>query len=107
MRRVTSSLQGTVVSISVQAGDVVSAGTLLCLVESMKMHHEITAPEAGAVSDVLVVVGATVAAGDPLMTLTPQTPISTADLVQNRVRSAVEIGVLGARQGVAASLSVK
>jgi len=96
-------LQGTVVSISVQAGDVVSAGTLLCLVESMKMHHEVIAPEAGAVTDVLVVVGATVAAGDPLMTITPETPISTADLVQNRVKSAVEIsdGVVTERADLA------
>ena len=103
MRRVTSPLQGTVVSISVQAGDVVSAGTLLCLVESMKMHHEVIAPEAGAVTDVLVVVGATVAAGDPLMTITPETPISTADLVQNRVKSAVEIsdGVVTERADLA------
>ena len=103
MSRVTSPLQGTVVSINVQAGDVVSAGTLLCLVESMKMHHEVIAPEAGAVTDVLVVVGATVAAGEPLMTITPQTPISTADLVQNRVKSAVEIseGVVTERADLA------
>ena len=51
MSEVRSPLQGTIVSLEVSAGDVVRAGTVLFLIESMKMHHDVTAPEAGRVGD--------------------------------------------------------
>ena len=97
---VASPLQGTVVSIAVQPGDVVAAGALLCLVESMKMHHDVVAEEDGEVVEVLTTVGASVAAGTPLVALTPKTTISTTDMVQNRVKSVVEIS-----EGVRADLA--
>ncbi|MFW2336367.1 carboxyl transferase domain-containing protein [Ilumatobacter sp.] len=68
---VRSELQGTIVSIEVAAGDTVPAGATLALVESMKLHHEITAPIDGAVLDVVVEVGSTVHPGDVVVELGP------------------------------------
>jgi acetyl-CoA carboxylase carboxyltransferase component len=62
-----SPLQGTVVSIDVRSGDPVRRGTVVCLVESMKMHHEVAAPCAGVVSAILTTIGVAVGAGDGLL----------------------------------------
>jgi acetyl-CoA carboxylase carboxyltransferase component len=66
MTAVRSPLQGTIVSIEVAEGTDVRAGDVLFLVESMKMHHEIVAPEAGHVDEVLVEVGMAVMPDDVL-----------------------------------------
>ena len=68
---VRSPLQGTVVSLEVAAGDVVRAGAVLMLIESMKMHHDVAASEPGRVVDVLVGVGTAVMPGDRLVVLEP------------------------------------
>ena len=41
---VTSELQGTIVGVFVERGATVERGHVLALIESMKMHHEVTAP---------------------------------------------------------------
>ena len=64
---VTSELQGTIVGMFVEPGAVVERGQVLALIESMKMHHEVVAPVAGAVQDVAAGVGAAVVAGDRLV----------------------------------------
>ena len=64
-------MQGTIVSIDVAAGDHVAARQQLMLVESMKMHHAIESPCDGAVTAVLVAVGATVMAGATVVTVEP------------------------------------
>ncbi|MET0325142.1 MAG: biotin/lipoyl-containing protein, partial [Ilumatobacteraceae bacterium] len=69
MTEVRSPLQGTIVSVEVSAGDVVRAGTVLFLIESMKMHHDVSALEAGRIGDLLVDVGAAVMPGDVLVRL--------------------------------------
>ena len=51
MTEIRSPLQGTVVSIEVASGDLVRAGQAIVLIESMKMHHDIVAPEAGRVGE--------------------------------------------------------
>jgi acetyl-CoA/propionyl-CoA carboxylase biotin carboxyl carrier protein len=56
-----SPMPGTVIAVDVAAGDAVTAGQRLAVVEAMKMEHAITAPVAGLVKDVLVGVGARVA----------------------------------------------
>jgi acetyl-CoA carboxylase carboxyltransferase component len=68
---VTSDLQGTVVAISVAVGDVVAAGQVLGLLESMKLHHEFVAPVGGEVVALAVADGDTVAPGDVLVRMTP------------------------------------
>ena len=69
MQEVRSPLQGTVVSLEVAPGDVVRAGRVLVLIESMKMHHDVVADADGRVGEILVEVGAAVMPGDPLVRL--------------------------------------
>ena len=73
MKRVASPLQGTVVSIGVREGDYVVSDSVVCLVESMKMHHEVVAPGGGVVAEIVVSVGAAVVAGDVLMLIDERT----------------------------------
>lgn len=47
---ITAPLQGTVVVLLVDEGAAVSAGSIIALVESMKMHHDVVAPTDGVVS---------------------------------------------------------
>ncbi len=66
---VTSELQGTIVGMFVEPGTSVERGHVLALIESMKMHHEVVAPAAGTVQEVLASVGAAVVVGDRLVML--------------------------------------
>jgi acetyl-CoA carboxylase carboxyltransferase component len=67
MAPATSPVTGTVVAVAVHDGDRVEAGRTLCIVESMKMHHDVVAGQAGVVSAVAVSVGSAVTAGDVLV----------------------------------------
>ncbi|MEO6570418.1 MAG: carboxyl transferase domain-containing protein, partial [Ilumatobacteraceae bacterium] len=55
----------------VACGETVSRGTVLALVESMKLHHEVIAPSDGVVTAIEVGVGDTVTVGLLLFRLTP------------------------------------
>jgi acetyl-CoA/propionyl-CoA carboxylase biotin carboxyl carrier protein len=68
---VTSPMPGTVLVVKVAAGDTVSAGTPLLIVEAMKMEHTITAPIDGVVSELHVRTGQQVALDEPLAVVTP------------------------------------
>jgi propionyl-CoA carboxylase alpha chain/3-methylcrotonyl-CoA carboxylase alpha subunit len=57
-------MPGSVVSVSVKAGDEVIEGQVLAAVEAMKMEHALKAPFAGVVAEVAVAVGAQVSEGD-------------------------------------------
>jgi acetyl-CoA carboxylase carboxyltransferase component len=65
-----SELQGTIVAIEAGESATVRAGRVILLVESMKLHHEVTAPVAGQVDRLAVAVGDTVHVGDLLCVLT-------------------------------------
>ncbi|KZB87729.1 biotin carboxylase N-terminal domain-containing protein [Amycolatopsis regifaucium] len=69
---VTSPMPGTVLVVKVAAGDVVSAGTPLVVVEAMKMEHTITAPIDGVVSELPVRTGQQVALDETVAVVTPQ-----------------------------------
>ncbi|RSM71973.1 acetyl/propionyl-CoA carboxylase subunit alpha [Amycolatopsis sp. WAC 01375] len=69
---VTSPMPGTVLVVKAAAGDVVSAGTPLVVVEAMKMEHTITAPIDGVVSELPVRVGQQVALDETVAVVTPQ-----------------------------------
>ncbi|MDB5571938.1 MAG: methylcrotonoyl-CoA carboxylase subunit alpha [Hyphomicrobiales bacterium] len=66
---VLSPLQGRVVSLFVQAGDVVSRGQRLAVIEAMKMEHVVLAPRSGRVHAVATNVGAQAGQGARLMTI--------------------------------------
>lgn len=69
---VTSPMPGTVLVVKAAAGDVVSAGTPLVVVEAMKMEHTITAPIDGVVSELPVRAGQQVALDETVAVVTPQ-----------------------------------
>jgi biotin carboxyl carrier protein len=55
--------------VKVQAGDAVSAGDVLLVIDSMKMLHEISAPGGGIVSEIRVEAGSQVNAGEVLVVI--------------------------------------
>jgi acetyl-CoA/propionyl-CoA carboxylase, biotin carboxylase, biotin carboxyl carrier protein len=61
-----SPLQGTVLKVAVEQGATVEEGTLIAVIEAMKMENEITAHKSGKVSELPIAVGASVASGDTL-----------------------------------------
>jgi acetyl-CoA/propionyl-CoA carboxylase, biotin carboxylase, biotin carboxyl carrier protein len=61
---VTSPMQGTVLSVAVEAGGEVQAGELICVVEAMKMENELVAHRDGVVAELHVAPGQQVALGD-------------------------------------------
>jgi biotin carboxyl carrier protein len=67
VRRVTSPIPGRVLDVLVAAGDQVTQGQPVVIVEAMKMANELRAPIAGRVTRVDAVKGAAVDAGAPLV----------------------------------------
>ncbi|RYB93886.1 ATP-grasp domain-containing protein [Nocardioides oleivorans] len=59
-------MPGTVVSVKVAAGDDVTAGDVVLVLEAMKMQHTVTAPHDGTVTEIDVEPGAQVASGEVL-----------------------------------------
>ena len=62
-------IPGVVVSVSVIAGDEVTAGQQLLVVEAMKMQNELRAPRDGSIERVAVAAGQTIEVGDLLLVL--------------------------------------
>ena len=67
----TSPMPGTIISVAVSDGAVVSKGQPLLILEAMKMENEIKAPWDGTIAEVKVSQGASVNAGDILIVLSP------------------------------------
>jgi acetyl-CoA/propionyl-CoA carboxylase biotin carboxyl carrier protein len=66
---VTSPMQGTIVKVHHDAGEMVSAGDPVCVLEAMKMENEINAPVDGEIVELRVQPGDTVASGGVLMVI--------------------------------------
>lgn len=66
---VTAPMPGNILKVNVTGGQAVKAGTVLCVLEAMKMENEIMAPCDGTVAQVLVSKGATVDTDAPLVVL--------------------------------------
>ncbi len=65
-------MPGKVVSFDVKAGDKVTKGQRVAVMEAMKMEHAITAPADGTVGELLYAAGEQVAEGAALLTLKEQ-----------------------------------
>ncbi len=68
---VAAAFAGTVLRVEVTPGDVVVAGTVLVVLESMKMEHLMEAATPGRIDSVAVAPGDAVQNGDLLLTMTP------------------------------------
>ena len=66
---VNAPMPGTILKVNVTQGQAVKAGTVLCVLEAMKMENEIMAPKSGTVNQVLVTKGASVDTGSPLVVI--------------------------------------
>ena len=67
--KVTSPMPGTVVSIKVNVGDKVESGTLVAVLEAMKMENEIFAGADGVIASINANAGDSVNTGDVLVSI--------------------------------------
>jgi acetyl-CoA/propionyl-CoA carboxylase biotin carboxyl carrier protein len=65
-RALTSPMQGTVVKIAVEEGQIVEAGELIIVLEAMKMEQPLIAHRSGVISNLSAVIGETVSSGSTL-----------------------------------------
>ena len=66
---VNAPMPGNILKVNVNVGDTVKSGTVLVVLEAMKMENEIMAPKDGTVTQVLVSKGSTVDTGAPLVVI--------------------------------------
>ena len=66
---VNAPMPGNILKVNVKAGDAVKSGTVLVVLEAMKMENEIMAPKSGTVTQVLVQKGSSVNTGDALVVI--------------------------------------
>ena len=66
---VTAPMPGNILKVNVTAGQAVKAGTVLVVLEAMKMENEIMAPKDGTVTQVVVSKGSSVDTGAPLVVI--------------------------------------
>ena len=66
---VNAPMPGTILKVNVQNGQAVKSGTVLCVLEAMKMENEILAPKDGTVTQVVVSKGSSVDTGAPLVVI--------------------------------------
>ncbi len=67
--RVTAEMQGTILEVTVDEGDEVAAGDVLCVLEAMKMENDVVAEFGGTVRRVPVAEDESVDMGDVLVVL--------------------------------------
>jgi biotin carboxyl carrier protein len=63
----TAPMPGVVIEVSVKAGDTVTRGQQVAILDAMKMHNVIGASQAGTVAEVFVTAGQSVDHGTPLL----------------------------------------
>ena len=68
---VPAPLQGTIVAIDVEEGDLVRPGQQIAVLESMKMEHLVTAPHGGRVTKVVAEAGVTLMQDEAILYLEP------------------------------------
>jgi acetyl-CoA carboxylase biotin carboxyl carrier protein len=68
-KHIKAHITGTVWKIEVKVGDPVSEGTVVAILESMKMEMPVESEDEGVVAAILVKEGEAVTEGAPLVTL--------------------------------------
>ncbi|MEH2532586.1 acetyl/propionyl-CoA carboxylase alpha subunit [Bradyrhizobium sp. AZCC 1588] len=68
---VPAPLQGTIVAIDVEEGDLVRPGQQIAVLESMKMEHLVAAPQGGRVTQIAAGSGVTLMQDEPILYLEP------------------------------------
>jgi len=68
-KHIKAHITGTVWKIEVKPGDSVEEGTVVVILESMKMEMPVEAEEEGKVAEILCKEGQAVTEGDPLVRL--------------------------------------
>jgi 3-methylcrotonyl-CoA carboxylase alpha subunit len=71
---VRSPMPGTILAVRVAAGDAVTAGQPVLVVEAMKMEHTVTAPVGGVISELTAKAGQQVAMDETLAVIEPEVP---------------------------------
>ena len=66
---VTAPMNGQVVKITAEAGNLLESGDIVLILEAMKMENEVTAPIAGTLVELAVDAGQTVSPGQTLFTI--------------------------------------
>jgi len=66
---INAPMRGTIVDVKVKVGDKVTNGTVVAVLEAMKMENEILAPAAGTVKKLYVQEGKAVQQGEALIDL--------------------------------------
>ena len=89
---VSAELQGTIVGLFVEVGASVTAGDVLALVESMKMHHEVVAPVSGVIDELAVGDGDTVTIGQEFARIAPGVHL-VSDTVRTPTPAASPVGL--------------
>jgi acetyl-CoA carboxylase biotin carboxyl carrier protein len=69
MKEITANMAGTVLNVMVSAGETVSEGQEVMMLESMKMEIPVESQGAGTVSEIKVNIGDFVNEGDVLLVL--------------------------------------
>jgi len=64
---IAAPMAGKIISVRVKKGDAVKAGSVVCVLEAMKMENEITSPKSGVVDVVKAEEGKAVNEGDVLV----------------------------------------
>jgi biotin carboxyl carrier protein len=66
---IVAPMPGTILSVAVTVGQQIETGQVVCVLEAMKMKNPIRATHAGAVTEITVQAGQTVAHGELLVRL--------------------------------------
>lgn len=66
---VESPMPGKIISVAVKPGDTVTANTVVCILEAMKMQNEIVAQKDGVVADVRIAANQSVKAHEVLVVI--------------------------------------
>jgi glutaconyl-CoA/methylmalonyl-CoA decarboxylase subunit gamma len=66
---IVAPMPGTILSVAVRVGEQIEAGHVVCVLEAMKMKNPIRAMHSGAVTEIAVQAGQTVAYGELLVRL--------------------------------------